>query len=83
MMWRKNVVIDDVSSDPVPVLSGVPRGSIIWDIFSSWSFYLTYQTTLAPQSKVLRPVRKNIKRSEEQQTFQDDLNKLAMREEAW
>ena len=80
----QKVVINGVSSDPAPVLSGVPQGSLLGTIL-----FLIFINDLPDNinSTVRRfaddcVLYRNIRKSEDQQILQDDLNKLAQWEEA-
>ena len=81
----QNVVIDGVRSDPAPVLSGVPQGSVLGPIL-----FLIFINDLPDNIKSTVRIFADdyvlyriIRRSEDQQTLQDGLNKLAQWEEAW
>ena len=83
MTWlsgrTQKVVIDGVSSDPAPVLSGVPQGSVLWPILflifiNDLPDNINSTVHLFADDCVLY---RNIRRSEDQQILQDDLNKLA------
>ena len=81
----QKVVIDGISSDPAPVLSGVLKGSILGPIL-----FLIFINDLpnnihstiglfADDCVIYR----NIRSSKSQQILQEYWNKLAQREEAW
>ena len=86
LSWRtQKVVIDGVNSDPAPVLSGVPQGSILGPILflifiNDLPDNINSTVCLFADDCVLY---RNIRRSEDQQILQDDLNILAQWEEAW
>ena len=75
----QKVAIDSVSSDPAPVLSGVPQDSILGPIL-----FLIFINDLADNiNSTFRlfaddcVLYRNTRRSGDQQILQDDLNKLA------
>ena len=80
----QKVVISSVCSDPAPVLSGVPQGSVLGPIlFLIFIYDLPDNTNstgcLFADDCVLY---RNSRRSEDQQILQEDLNKIAQWEEA-
>ena len=81
----RKLVINGVCSDHAPMLSGVPQGSVLGPILflvfiSDLPDIINFTVRLFADDSVLY---RNIRRSEDQQILQDDLNKLAQWEEAW
>ena len=81
---RQKVVINGVCSDPAPVLSGVPQGSVLGPILFL-IFINNLPDTVNSTVHLFADdcvIYRNIWKSEDQQILQDDLNKLAQWEEA-
>ena len=81
----QKVVLDGVCSDPDPVLCGVPPGSVLGSILflifiNDLPDNINSTVSLFVDDCVLY---RNIRGSEDQQLLQDDLEKLALWEEAW
>ena len=84
-MRTQKVVIDGVNSDPAPVLSGVPQGSVLGPILFLIFIHdlpdnINSTVRLFADDCVLY---RNIRRSVDQQILQNDLNILAQWVEAW
>ena len=77
----KKVMLDGQASDPVPVLSGVPQGSVLFFIFiNDLPEKIRSSVRLFADDCVLY---KNIKSLIDCQILQDDLNNLAQWESDW
>ena len=78
-------MLDGVCSDPAPVLPGVPQGSVLESIL----FPIFINDLPDDINSTIRRfaddcvLYTNIRGSEDQQLLQDDLEKLALWEEAW
>ena len=77
----QKVVLDDQASDPVPVLSGVPQGSVLFLIFiNDLPENIRSSVRLFANDCVLY---RNIESPMDCQILQDDMNSLAQWETDW
>ena len=74
------VVLDGQASDPVPVLSGVPQGSVLGPVLFLIFINIRSSVRLFADDCVLY---RNIKSPIDRQILQDDLNSLAQWETDW